>query len=89
MRINGIELKPFTDKQRRVLIALGLAYPKSLNSPQLIGYVYPDPDLEPEYPESNIRNIVNNLRRKGRIPNWRVVSAIPGSQAGYRLERLS
>jgi len=88
VRINGIELRPFTDKQRRILIALGLAFPRPLNSGQLIPSVYPDPDAEPDFAESNIRNIVNHLRKSRRIPNWRVVSAIPGSRAGYRLERV-
>jgi hypothetical protein len=82
VRINGIDLKPFTLTEKKILIALGLRYPGRVQMGELIELLHPDPDKEPDNPEHSINVITCRINKK-HLGRWRV----RGYQ-GYRLERI-
>jgi len=82
MRINGLDLTPFSKRERTVLVALGLYSPGQLTLQDLIEYVYPDPDMEPDTSANVITKVIQTLR--GKLVGWRIANR---SHRGYTLER--
>jgi hypothetical protein len=64
-RVDG-KLTKLTPKQADVLFRLLVAPPGHQVSPQdLLEFVYPDPDLEPDYAENCLVIFIHQLRMKG------------------------
>ncbi len=87
MRINGIDLEPFTPMQRRILVAIAGCAPGSINANKIIEKVYPDPDLEPDWAESAIRVQILNIR-KILDDRFRIVARL-GRGGGYAFEPVN
>jgi len=82
MRINGIDLEPFSKQQRRILVLLGLYSPRLMTIGELVECAYPDPDLEPTEAEDCVRSSIRRMRRK--LHGW-TLTGVWGR--GYILER--
>jgi hypothetical protein len=83
MRINGMDLRPFSPSERRILVLLGLRYPGSVPMREIIEFLWPDPDEEPGDPENAVYQTMHRLRQKPELARmgWRV-------RKGYGLERM-
>ena len=84
MRINGIDLAPFSRRQRRLLVLLGLNTPRLMTIGELVACAYPDPDEEPNYATTYVRSSIRDIRAKLR--GWTITSVWG---RGYILERLN
>ena len=84
MRINGIDLAPFSKAQCRLLVLLGLNTPRLMTIGELIECAYPDPDEEPDDAEECVRSRIRDIR--ARLRGW-TVTGVWGR--GYILERLN
>lgn len=82
MRVNGIDLRPYTWLQRKILMSLCMNYPKGVEIGQLIEGSY-HPDVEPEWAEGCVRARVRSLR--GQVPGCIIVAEYG---RGYRLVKL-
>ena len=82
MRINGIELEPFSKQQRRILVLLGLYAPRPMAIGELVECAYPDPDLEPTEADECVRRSIRRMRPK--LHGW-TITGVRGR--GYVLER--
>ena len=82
MRINGIELEPFSKQQRRILVLLGLYSPRHMTIGELIECAYPDSDFEPTEADKCVRSSIRRMRPK--LHGW-TITGVWGR--GYILER--
>ena len=87
MRVNGIDLTPWSKNSRRIIAAIALAYPGKVKVRDLIPVVYPDPDKEPDWAADSIKSTIFSMRRVWSNPDWRIAS-VPSSSGGYWLERV-
>lgn len=53
-----------TPVETELLSTLLIRYPEPVTLDELIGVVYPDPDLEPEHAEGGVADRMRNLARK-------------------------
>ena len=67
-------------REAELLATLLMRHPGPVSTSDLIEALYPDPDSEPEFPESEVRRVVSRLRAK--VGRNHIVQARSG---GYRL----
>jgi hypothetical protein len=85
MRVNGIDLQPFTPMQRSIVLAVAHRAPALVTTSKLIEAIYPDPDKEPDWARACIHTQTWCIRKKWTDPHWRL-KARKGPGGGYYLE---
>jgi hypothetical protein len=85
MRVNGIDLQPFSPMQRVIVAAVAQRAPGLVRTFELIEAMYPDPDAEPDCAWGCIHAQIFLIRKKWTDPHWRL-KARKGPGGGYYLE---
>ncbi len=85
MRLNGIDLTPFTPRQRIIISTIALANPGRVSRADIAVMVWPNADDEPQWAESIIAQTMVVIRRAWTNPNWHI-QVHQGTPGGYSLE---
>jgi hypothetical protein len=87
MRVNGIDLTPFSPQQQVFISTLALRHPGLVSSRELIEAIFPDPDEEPDGAARIVNVQAHRIRARWNNRDWRLASRL-GRSGGYYLERI-